>query len=90
MQSLTVGFLMRLLKSGEKDIERMSTLKEDILCTVCELKTLIFSASVRFNFNATCLTVTTLITKSCQQHWPIHSCSFDIILQGSALAGGRF
>ena len=27
-------------------------------------------------FNVTCLTVTSLIAKSCQQGWPMHSCSF--------------
>ena len=51
----------------------MCMLKEDISSTACELTMLILSISVKFN--ATCLTVTSLITKSCQQHWPIHSCS---------------
>ena len=80
---LNSRFLTRLLTSGEEDIERVSMLKEDISSTACELTTLIL-------FNVTCLTVTSLITKSYQQRWPIHSCS----LQGSALAdlgfGGKF
>ena len=48
--------------------------KEDILSTVCELTMLILSTSVILN--VTCLTITSLITKLCQQRWPIHSCSF--------------
>jgi len=36
-------FLMRLLTSGEDDIERVSVLKEDISSTVCELTMLILS-----------------------------------------------
>jgi len=67
-------FLMRLLTSGEEDIQRVSVLKEDMSSTACELTMLILSISV--TFNVTCLTVTSLITKSCQQYWPIHSCSF--------------
>ena len=55
-------FLTRLLTSGEEDIERVSILKEDILSTACELTILILSISV--TFSATCLTVTSLITKS--------------------------
>jgi len=66
--------LTRLLISGEKDIKRASLLKEDILRTVCEFTILIFSISV--TFNVTCLTVASLITKSCQKRWPIHCCSF--------------
>ena len=62
-------FLTRLVTSGEEDIERVSMLKEDISSTACELTMLIL-------FNVTCLTVTSLITKPCQQRWPIHSCSF--------------
>ena len=63
------------MSSVEEDIERVSTLKKDTSSrpTACELTMLILSISVKFN--ATCLTVTSLITKSCQQHWPIHSCS---------------
>ena len=67
-------FLTRLLASGEEDIERVSMLKEDISSTACELTMLILSISV--TFNVTCLTVTFLITTSCQQRWPIHSFSF--------------
>jgi len=63
-----------ILTNGEKDIERVSMLKEDISSTDCELTMLILSISVIFN--VTCLTVTSLITKSSQQRWPIHSCSF--------------
>ena len=60
--------------SGEEDIERMSMLKEDISITAYKLTMLILSISV--TFNVTWLTVTSLITKSCQQRWPMHSCSF--------------
>jgi len=69
-------FLTRLLTSREENIDRVSLLKVDIMCTVCELTMLILSISVTFNVN--CLTVlyTSLITTSCQQRWPIHSCSF--------------
>jgi len=71
---LNSRFLMRLLTSGEEDIERVSMIKEDISNTACELTMLILSISV--TFNVTCLTVTSLIAKSCQQRWLIHSCSF--------------
>jgi len=71
---LNSRFLTRLLTSGEEDIKRVSMLKEDISSTACELTMLILSISV--TFNVTCLTVTSLITKSCQQRWPIQSCSF--------------
>jgi len=71
---LNSRFLMRLLTSGKEDIERVSMLNEDILSTACELTMLILSTSV--SFNMICLTVTSLITKSCQQRWPLHSCSF--------------
>jgi len=67
-------FLMRLLTSGQEDIERVSMLKEDISSTACKLTMLILFISV--TFNVTCLTVASLITKSCQQRWPIHCCSF--------------
>jgi len=66
-------FLTRLLTSGEEDIERIM-LKEYTSNTACELTMLILSISV--TFNVTCLNVTSLITKSCQQRWPIRSCSF--------------
>jgi len=67
-------FLTRLLTSGEEDIKRVSILKEDISGTACELTMLILSTFV--TFNVTCLTVTFLIAKSCQQRRLIHSCSF--------------
>jgi len=71
---LNSRFLARLLTSGEEDIEHVSMLKEDISSTAYELTMLILSISV--TFIETCLTVTLLNTKSCQQHWLIHSCSF--------------
>jgi len=71
---LNSRFLTGLLASGETDIKRVSMLKEDILSTACELTMLILCIST--TFNVTCLTVTSLITKSCQQRWPIHSRSF--------------
>jgi len=73
---LNSQFLTRLLTSGEEDIERVFMLKElkDILCTDCEPTMLILSISV--TLNVTCLAVTSIITKSCQQRWLIHSCSF--------------
>jgi len=58
-------FLMRLLASSEEDIERVSMLKQNISSTACELTMLILSTSV--TFDVTSLTVTSLITKSCQQ-----------------------
>jgi len=75
---LNSRFLMRLLISGEEGIERVSMLKEDISSTACELTMLILSISA--TFNVTCLTVTSLNTKSCQQRWPIHSCSFHKVV----------
>jgi len=71
---LNSRFLTRLLTSGEDNIERVFLLKEVIWSTACELTMLILSISV--SFHVTCLTVASLITKSCQQRWPIHSCSF--------------
>ena len=62
---LNSRFLTRLLTSGEEDFERVSMLKENISSTACELTMLILSISV--TFDVTCLTVTSLITKSCQQ-----------------------
>ena len=56
----------RLLTSGEEDFDRVSVLKKDVLSTACELTMLILSI-----FSKTFLTVTSLITKSCQQRWPI-------------------
>jgi len=69
---LNSRFLTRLLT--KEDIEQVFMLKEDISSTACELAMLILSTSVAFN--VTCLTV----TKSCQQRWPIHSCSFYKVL----------
>ena len=71
---LNSRFLTKLLTNGKEDIERVSMAKEGISSIACELTMLTLSISV--TFNVTCLTVTSLITKSCQQHWPIHSCSF--------------
>jgi len=68
---LNSRFLTRLWTIGKEDIERVSMLKEDISSTACELTMLILSISV--TFNVTCLII---ITKSCQQRSPIHSCSF--------------
>ena len=62
---LNSRFLARLLTSGVEDIKRVSMLKEGISSTACELTMLILSTSV--TFSVTCLTVTSLITKSCQQ-----------------------
>ena len=47
---------------------------KDTTSTACELTMLILSVSV--TFNVTCLTVTSLMTKSCQQRWLIHSSLF--------------
>ena len=46
---LNSQFLTRLLTSGKEDIERVSTLKEDISSTACELTVLILSISVIFH-----------------------------------------
>jgi len=82
----------RFLTSGEEDFEHVSMLKEYISGKACELTMLILSISVTFNHSMLLLTVTSLITKSCQQRWPIDSCSFYKAV--SALAylryGGRF
>jgi len=71
---LSSQFLTRLLTSGEEDIECSSMQKRYISSTACEMTMLILSISV--TFNVTCLTVTSLIMKSCQQLQTIHSCSF--------------
>jgi len=71
---LNSQFLTRLLTSGEKYIERVSMLKEYISSTACELTMLTLSISV--TFSVTCLTAASFVTKSCQQRWPTHSCSF--------------
>jgi len=71
---LNSRFFERLLTSGKEDFKRVSMLKEDTSTTACEVKMLILSISV--TFSATCLIIASLIMKSCQQRWPIHSCSF--------------
>ena len=71
---LNSRFLTRLLTSGEEEIERVSMLKEDISSTVCELIMLILSISV--TFNVTYFNVTSSITKSWEEHWPVHCCLF--------------
>ena len=68
---LNSRFLTRLLTSGEEDFERVSVLNEELVNCMAML---ILSISVTFSVN--CLTAACLITKSCQQRWPIHSCSF--------------
>ena len=68
---LNSWFLMRLLSSGKEDIEHVSTLKEDNSNAACELTMLILSISV--TFNVTCLTVTSLITKSCNNKCTKHT-----------------
>ena len=70
------GWSKSVLSCSVTSGERVSVLKEDTFSTACELTMLILSTFV--TFNVTCLTVTALInnTKSCQQRWPIHSCSF--------------
>ena len=60
---LNSQFLTRLLTSGKEDIEHVPMLKEDISSTDCEQTMLTVSISV--TVNVTCLTVTSLITKSC-------------------------
>jgi len=60
---LNSQFLTRLLTSGKEDIEHVPMLKEDISSTDCELTMLILSISV--TFSVTCLTITSLIKKSC-------------------------
>ena len=76
---LNSRLLTRLLTSGEEDFKRVSMLKQDTSSTACELTKLILSTSV--TFSVTCLNVSSIITKSCQQCWPIHSCSFYKVVQ---------
>ena len=71
---LNSRFWMRLLTSGEEDFEHVSVLKEDTLSTAYEWTMLVLSIYV--TFTVTCLSVSSLITKSCQQRWPIQYCSF--------------
>ena len=63
---LNSRFLDEAIDQWREDIECVSVLKEDISSTACELTMLFLSISV--TFNVTCLTVTSLFTKSCQQH----------------------
>ena len=61
---LNSRFLTRLLTSGEEDINRAYVDAKGGHCsrpTACELTMLILSTSV--TFSATCLTVTSLVTK---------------------------
>jgi len=76
---LNSRLLTKLLISGEEDIKHVSMLKDDTSSTACELTILILSISV--TLNVICFTFTFLITKSCQQCWPIHSCSFYKVVQ---------
>ena len=46
-----------------------------------QLAILMLILSMSVTFSVTCLTVTSLIMTSCQQHWPIHSCSFYKVVQ---------
>jgi len=86
---LNSQFLTRLSTSGEEDIKRVSMLKEDISNTACELTMLILSITV--TFNVTSFTVASLITKSCQQRWPIYSCPFYKVRPLADFRyGGRF
>jgi len=71
---LNSQYLTRVLTSGKEDILCVFVLKEDTLNTACKLTMLILSISV--TFSATCFSVTSLITKLCRQHCPLHSCSF--------------
>ena len=68
-------FLTRLLTSGESACLTNVRAKGG----ACELTMLTLSLSVTFSVN--CLTAASLITKSCQQCWPIHSCSFYKVVQ---------
>jgi len=62
---LNSQFLTRLLTSAKEDFEHVSMLKEGISSTACELT--MFILSITATFSVTCLTVASLITKSCQQ-----------------------
>jgi len=73
LNSLEQSIFDETIDQCEEDINRVSILKEDILSTASELTVLILSIYV--TLDVTCLTVTSLITKSCQQRCPIHSCS---------------
>jgi len=82
---LNSQFLTRLLTSG---IVRVFLLK-DTSITACERTMLISSTSV--TFSVPCLTIASLIMKSCQKPWPIHSCSFYKVVHLADLGfGGKF
>ena len=66
---LNSQYLTRLLTSGEEDIECVSVLK-DISSRACELAMIL---SISVTVNATCLTVTSLITKSCNNKCTKHT-----------------
>jgi len=66
---LNSRFLTKLMTSGKEDFQRVSVVKEDTSSTAYELTILILSISV--TLSVTCLTVWSLIMKSCQQRWPI-------------------
>jgi len=68
-------FLTRLLTSGESACLTNVRAKGG----ACELTMLTLSLSVTFSVN--CLTAASLITKSCQQCWPIHTCSVYKVVQ---------
>ena len=51
--------------------------KDDTSSTACKLTMLILSIFV--TLNVTCVTFTFLITKSCQQRWPIHSFFYKVV-----------
>jgi len=55
-----------ILTSGEEDFKRVSMLKEDTMSTACELTMLKLSIYICY-IHVTCLSVPSLITKSCQQ-----------------------
>jgi len=86
---LNSQLLMRLVTGGEEEFKCVSVLKVDTTSTVCELTMLILSIYV--TFSVICLTVASLIMKSCQQGL---TNTFFFILQGSELGdlgcSGRF
>jgi len=78
--SLMSGAMSRCLEQSifdeaidEEDFKRVSMLKEDISSTACELTMLICRHLLHSMWLAW---LTSLITKSCQQRWLLHSCSF--------------
>ena len=76
---LNSRLLMRLLTNGEEDIERVSVLKEDISSTACELDNVDFVHICYIQCDLVDCYI--LITKSCEQRWPIHSCSLYTVVQ---------